>query len=206
MTMEISAIYDAAVVLLIIVAVAVVAVMLMFLMTRRRNDLSSQCQRARDDVRKYRKQRLVLIEQALSMFSDENKHAVSLEKLSEIYKSIDSENKEILWEEKYIKVMKKFLACAKQNAPANMKGAWRMLNSSVNENESSLDSAREAYVHLKTSLSQFDNPPQKYIVAAGDKLIDGIERISAAKKVFDEQVEKHREKEPSRKDGSAEDE
>lgn len=188
--MGISGIYDTALFLLVIVAVAVIAIMLMFLMTKRKNDLSAQCQRARDDVRKFRKQRLVLIGQALSMFSTDNKYAQSLSKLSEIYKTIDSESKEILWEEKYIKVMKKFMAYAKKTAPANMKDAWKMLNSSINENEMALDTAREAYVNFKSSLEQFDNPPQKYIVMASDKLSLGMHRAVAAKKVFDEQVQK----------------
>lgn len=190
--MGIAVLYDIAIFLLIIVAIAVIVIMLMFLMSKRKGDLTSQCMRARDDVRSFRQQRLVLIEQALAMFSAGNKYADSLSKLAEIYRTIDNEKKEILWEEKYIKIMKRFLAQAKKDAPANMMDAWKMLNSAVNENEDSLDKAREAYVSFKPSLSQFDNPPQSYIIAASDKLTSGIKRLSAAKREFDAQMEKSR--------------
>lgn len=189
--MGIAVLYDIAIFLLIIVAIAVIVIMLMFLMSKRKGDLTSQCMRARDDVRSFRQQRLVLIEQALAMFSAGNKYADSLSKLAEIYRTIDNEKKEILWEEKYIKIMKRFLAQAKKDAPANMMDAWKMLNSAVNENEDSLDKAREAYVSFKSSLSQFDNPPQSYIIAASDKLTLGIKRLSAAKREFDAQMEKN---------------
>lgn len=177
--------------ILIIIAILVIALMAMLLLTKRRNDIEGHLIAARDDVRSYRKQRLVLVEQALSMFSDNNKFADSLSKLAEIYRTIDSENKEILWEEKYIKVMKKFMAYAKKNSPANMKDAWKMLNSSVNENEMMLDQAREAYTHLKEELEKLDTPPLSYVMMASDKLSDSIHIARDAKSRFDEHMEKN---------------
>lgn len=175
-------------IVLIILAVIVVAIMVIFIMTKMRGDTQEAVSKARIDVRAAREKRLALCEQALAMFSSGNTYGEPLSKLVEIYKSIDSEKKEILWEEKYIKIMRKFMADAKKKSPDNMKEAWKMLNSEVNANEEALDMARAEYVAKKEILSQFDRVPQKYIIQAGDKIMCAMKVYAQVKQVAEKNL------------------
>lgn len=188
--MELSGIFNILTMFFVVVTVAVITLLLIFLTMKKRDELRIAQIAIRDDVRERREQRFILIEQALAMFADGNEYADSLSKLSGLYRSIDNETKEIMWEDKYIKVMKKFLAVAKKQTPANMKDAWKMLNTSVNENEMALDAAREAYTASKDSMVQFDSFPQKYILMAGEKLSLSIRYAEYMKKKYDEQLAK----------------
>lgn len=188
--MELSGILNILTMFFIIITIAVIALLLIFLTMKKRDELRIAQIAIRDDVRERREQRLVLIEQALAMFANGNGYADSLSKLASLYRSIDNETKEIMWEDKYIKIMKKFLTVAKKQSPANMRDAWKMLNTSVNENEMALDAAREAYTASQDSMAQFDSFPQKYILLAGEKLSLSIRYAEYMKKKYDEQLAK----------------
>lgn len=188
--MELSGILNILTMFFIIITIAVIALLLIFLTMKKRDELRIAQIAIRDDVRERREQRLVLIEQALAMFANGNGYADSLSKLASLYRSIDNETKEIMWEDKYIKIMKKFLTVAKKQSPANMRDAWKMLNTSVNENEMALDAAREAYTASQDSMAQFDSFPQKYILLAGEKLSLSIRYAEYIKKKYDEQLAK----------------
>lgn len=159
---------------LVIFAIIVVLFIVVFMFTKRYDDEKRQSDAARDAIRELRKKRLELINQALQMFSNDNPHAKGLSKLAELYGSIDSEKKEIAWEQKYVLVMKKFMAYAKRELPANMESAWKMSNIAINENEEMLDSAREAYVSCQQALASYRKPPQSYMISIGNRIMGAM--------------------------------
>lgn len=185
--MSTSAVLDFFTTILVIVAIIVISFFVIIFVTRRYDELKAQSDEARDKIREMRKARLALIDQAISMFGTGNPHFDSLSKLAKIYRNIDSEQKEVAWEEKYITVMKKFMMAAKKGLSPNMQGAWQMANEAIKANEMQLDSAREAYAQCQNSLSTFESGPQGKALQIGQRILDAMR--SHAKTKAEEQVD-----------------
>lgn len=177
--MRLTDLADGVTAIMIFVAVVVLLLIVTFFATKKYDDARRQSDAARDDIRELRKKRLMLIDQALQMFSQDNPHADGLRKLADIYRTIDSEKKEVAWEEKYVIVMRKFMAYARKHLNANMQNAWKMSNSAVNENEQMLDGAREAYVSCQETIKSFERAPQCYAVKAGNAIMDIMRQHNA---------------------------
>lgn len=179
------------VILLVIVAVAVGAMFAMFFAIRKRDELIERTKVARDDIRQRRKQRSALMNQVLSLFGNGNPMAESLSKLAKLYLVIDSEEKEILWEEKYVVVMRKFLDLAKGKTDGgNLSKAWEMASKSVSDNEDALEAARNVYDETILELESLEKPPMSWLLYGGDIIMSLMRTVDEQKLQLEEENKK----------------
>ena len=155
-----------------IVLVLVILIFVFMFLVRRQDELEETLDASQKTIVECRQQRYQLMCQVIDMFGNGNPDVQNLTRLRDLYEKSDSEEREIMWEEKYVVVMKRYLEYAGQHVSPQMRKAWQMANQAVVENEENLSGARTAYENAKVRASAYTKPPLSYIAAAGDKIAD----------------------------------
>ena len=173
--------------LLAVALIFVIIVCVFMFVVRHQDDLEADLVDTRDEIVKCRKNRYTLMGQAITMFGNGNPDVKNLTTLRDIYSKSDSEEREIMWEKKYVVVMRRFMEYAGEHCRPEMKSAYDMLNTAVEENEANLSAARDGYENAKRQASAYAKPPLSYIAAAGDKAAGFLRRQHEMKQEWDQQ-------------------
>ena len=173
--------------LLAVALIFVIIVCVFMFVVRHQDELEEDLVDTRDEIVRCRQNRYTLMDQAITMFGNGNPDVQNLTALKDIYSKSDSEEREIMWEKKYVVVMKRFMDYAGEHCRPEMKSAYEMLNAAVEENEANLAAARDGYENAKRQASAYAKPPLSYIAAAGDKAAGFLRRQHEMKEEWEQQ-------------------
>lgn len=188
-------------VFIIVVAIFII-IFGLFLLLKHNDDTQEKVVQIRKEIRSYRIKRYENIKQIIQAFGQDNPHTKQLEKLRDLYKKVDSEEREMAWEEKYISVMHSFMDYAKDNISPQLKTSYDIANKALVDNEQALDTVRDEYLLLRKTLDLFEGVPVKYIIAVGEKLMSFTRKanetsVDLGEKIQDG-IEKHQTKQRER--------
>ena len=160
--------------LFVAILILVILIFAFMHVVRRQDDIEKDLEDARNEIITARQNRYQLMTQVIDLFGNGNPDVGNLTKLRDIYTMSSSEEEEIMWEEKYVLIMRRFMEHAGSHLRPELKQAYEMSSKAVEDNERALSQARQKYESAKKQASAYAKPPLLYLAAAGDKIADAM--------------------------------